>query len=118
VQAAIEHACKDVDLPAIGVWAQVPHYAAAMSYPAASIALLDGIRIVTGLEFDKKPLTDEAADVRARLDELVERNEEHGAHVRRLEEQDDAVRRAVEADLPSGDELAAEVERFLRDQDD
>jgi hypothetical protein len=56
--------------------------------------------------------------VRARLDELVERNEEHGAHVRRLEEQDDAVRRAVEADLPSGDELAAEVERFLRDQDD
>jgi predicted ATP-grasp superfamily ATP-dependent carboligase len=109
VQAAIEHACSHVDLPAIGVWAQVPHYAAGMSYPAASAALLDGIRIVSGLEFDKVPLRDEAREVRARLDDLVERNEEHATHVRRLEEQDDAVRRAVEADLPSGDELAAEV---------
>jgi predicted ATP-grasp superfamily ATP-dependent carboligase len=118
VQAAIEHACKDVDLPAIGVWAQVPHYAAAMPYPLASAALLDGIRIVSGLEFEKAPLRDEAAEVRSRLDDLVERNDEHAQHVRQLEEQDDAVRRAVEADLPSGDELAAEVERFLRDQDD
>jgi proteasome assembly chaperone (PAC2) family protein len=118
VQAAIEYACKDVDLPAIGLWAQVPHYAAAMPYPAASAALLDGIRIVTGLEFDKSHLNEEAVEVRTRLDDLVERNDEHGKHVRQLEEQDDALRRAAEADLPSGDELAAEVERFLRDQDD
>jgi predicted ATP-grasp superfamily ATP-dependent carboligase len=118
VQAAVEFACNEVDLPAIGVWAQVPHYAAAMPYPAASAALLDGIRIVSGLEFDKMPLQGEASEVRARLDDLVERNDEHAKHVRQLEEQDDAMRRAVEADLPSGDELAAEVERFLRDQDD
>jgi len=38
--------------------------------------------------------------------------------LRQLEEQDDAVRRAAADNLPSGDELAAEVERFLRDQDD
>ena len=73
---------------------------------------------MSGLDFDKTRLLDEAATVRERLDEIVERNDEHATHVRRLEEQDDAVRRAVEADLPSGDELAAEVERFLRDQDD
>ncbi|HEX7096655.1 MAG TPA: PAC2 family protein [Acidimicrobiales bacterium] len=118
VQAAIEHACTAVDLPAIGIWAQVPHYAAAMPYPAASVALLDGLRAVAGLRFDRDELVRAAADVRARLDALVSHNEEHAAHVRRLEEQDDALRRAVEADLPSGDELAAEVERFLRDQDD
>jgi predicted ATP-grasp superfamily ATP-dependent carboligase len=118
VQAAIEHACSDVDLPAIGLWAQVPHYAAAMPYPSASASLLDGIRVVTSLDFDKRSLGDEAAEVRERLDELVDRNVDHATHVRRLEEQDDAIRRAVEADLPSGDELAAEVERFLRDQDD
>ena len=118
VQAAIEHACTSVDIPAIGVWAQVPHYAAAMPYPEASAALLDGLRIVAGLQFDKRSLGDEAADVRTRLDEIVARNDEHAAHVSRLEEQDDAVRRAVEAELPTGDELAAEVERFLRDQDD
>ena len=82
------------------------------------MALLDGLRIVAGLQFDKSMLVDEAAEVRSRLDDLVSRNDEHAAHVQRLEEQDDAVRRAVEADLPSGDELAAEVERFLRDQGD
>jgi proteasome assembly chaperone (PAC2) family protein len=118
VQAAIEHACSSVDLPAIGVWAQVPHYAAAMPYPEASVALLDGLRIVAGLQFDKSNLVDEAATVRSRLDDIVARNDEHASHVQRLEEQDDAVRRAAEANLPSGDELAAEVERFLRDQDD
>ena len=118
VQAAIEHSCSTVDLPAIGIWAQVPHYAAAMPYPAAAAALLDGLRVVSGLSFDKRALREEAVEVRSRLDDLVARNEEHAALVQRLEEQDDALRRAVEADLPSGDELAAEVERFLRDQDD
>lgn len=118
VQAAIEHACSTVDIPAIGIWAQVPHYASAMPYPAASAALLDGLRVVSGLQFDKRALHEEADEVRSRLDDLVARNDEHAAHVQRLEEQDDALRRVVEADLPTGDELAAEVERFLRDQDD
>ena len=48
VQAAIERACADRGLPAIGVWAQVPHYAAAMPYPAASAALLEGVSRIAG----------------------------------------------------------------------
>jgi hypothetical protein len=116
VQAAIERACADADLPAIGLWAQVPHYAAGMPYPAASAALLDGVRLVAGLEFDNRVLLDEAVATRARLDELIARNDEHAALVHQLEEQDDDIRRAGEQQLPSGDELAAEVERFLRDQ--
>jgi proteasome assembly chaperone (PAC2) family protein len=116
VQAAIESACSEVDLPAMGIWAQVPHYASGMPYPAASVSLLEGVRVVTGLDFDKAPLAEEANAVRERLDELVDRNEEHATHVRRLEQQDDAIRRAVESELPSGDELAAEVEQYLRDQ--
>jgi PAC2 family len=116
VQAAIERECASVDLPAIGLWSQVPHYAAGMPYPAAAGALLDGMRVVAGLEFDGHSLTEAAAATRQHLDDLIARNDEHAALVRRLEEQDDVIRRAGEADLPSGDELAAEVERFLRNQ--
>lgn len=118
VQAAIERACVDYDIPAIGLWAQVPHYAATMPYPAAAAALLDGVRIVAGLEFDAEPLRDQAVATRARLDELVSRNPEHTEMLRQLEAQDDAIRRADEQELPSVDELAAEVEQFLREQDE
>jgi proteasome assembly chaperone (PAC2) family protein len=118
VQAAIERECADVDLPAIGLWAQVPHYASGMPYPASAAALLDGIRLVAGLEFSIDALTEEANVTRVQLDELIGRNDEHSALLRQLEEDDDAMRRATESDLPSGDELAAEVEQFLRDQEE
>ena len=118
VQAAIERKCVEFDIPAIGLWAQVPHYAATMPYPAAAAALLDGARIVAGLQFDAEPLREQSVATRQRLDELVSRNDEHAEMLRQLEAQDDAIRRADEDDLPSVDELAAEVEKFLRDQDD
>lgn len=118
VQAAIERKSAELDIPAIGLWAQVPHYAATMPYPAAAAALLDGVRIVTGLQFDAEPLRDQSVVTRQRLDELVSRNTEHSEMLRQLEAQDDAMRRADEHRLPSGDELAAEVEQFLREQDE
>jgi hypothetical protein len=80
--------------------------------------LLDGVRLVSGLEFDRAALLHEAATTREHLDDLIARNDEHAALVQQLEQQDDAIRRAGESDLPSGDELAAEFERFLRDQRD
>lgn len=118
VQAAIERRSVEYDIPAVGLWAQVPHYAATMPFPAAAAALLDGVRIVAGLQFDAEPLRDQAVATRARLDELVSRNPEHAEMLAQLEAQDDAMRRADEQELPSGDELAAEVEQFLREQDE
>ncbi len=118
VQAAIERKCVEYDIPAIGLWAQVPHYAGTLPYPAAAAALLDGARIVAGLQFDTTVLRDQAVATRARIDEMLERNDEHLEMVRQLEAQDDAIRRADEQELPSVDELAAEVEQFLREQDE
>lgn len=122
VQAAIERRCSDVGLPAIGLWAQVPHYAAGMPYPAASAALVDGLSELTGLALDSSALHRDAATTRARLDSLIAANEEHQAMVRQLEEHADAMERAEtdgrhQGQLPSGDELAAELERYLREQD-
>jgi proteasome assembly chaperone (PAC2) family protein len=119
VQAAIERRCAEAGLPAIGLWAQVPHYAAAMAYPAASAALLENLAQMADLSFDLTALQSEAQATRGRIDELIADNAEHQAMVARLEEQYD--HRASGAPLggllPSGDELAAELERFLRDQD-
>jgi PAC2 family len=120
VQAAIERRSAEVGIPAIGLWAQVPHYAAAMPYPAASAALIEGLADTTGLVLDAGDLPAEAEATRARLDELIALREEHQDMVRQLEvEADDTEAAAPLAagPLPSGDELAAELERFLRDQE-
>jgi predicted ATP-grasp superfamily ATP-dependent carboligase len=122
VQAAIERRCADVGLPAIGLWAQVPHYAAAMPYPAASAALIDGLADLTGLSLDSSSLREQARAARTRIDELINENPEHRKMVELLEAQVDSATPSEPAGglgqgpLPSGDELAAEFERFLRDQ--
>jgi predicted ATP-grasp superfamily ATP-dependent carboligase len=118
VQAAIERKCVEYDLRAIGLWAQVPHYASGMPYPAAAAALLDGVRIVSGLQFEAEHLREQSLATRHRLDELVARNDEHREMLRQLELQDDAMRQADVRNLADDDGLAAEVEQFLRDQAD
>lgn len=114
VQAAIEQHAQSVGIPSVGAWAQVPHYAAAMAYPAASLALIEAVEDLTGLSLDVGGLATDAVNTAKRIDELVESNEEHAAMVHALEAQVDAT--PSPEDLPSGDELAAELEKFLRDQ--
>jgi proteasome assembly chaperone (PAC2) family protein len=123
VQAAIERRATDVGLPAIGLWAQVPHYVAAMPYPAASMALLEGLAAVAGIRIDSPTLRQEMNGTRERIDSLIGQNDEHLRMVQQLEAAVDS-ELAPETGtglgagpLPSGDELAAELERFLRDQD-
>ena len=126
VSAAIERAFADADKPAVGIWARVPHYVATMPYPAASAALLDALSRMTGLMVDTSELHRAGDSARQQIDGLVANNPEHLAMVRQLEAQVDAGDDHVAGrasglfsntgNLPSGDELAAELERFLRDQ--
>ncbi len=116
VQAAIERRCAEVDLPAIGLWAQVPHYTSAMAYPAASLALLEALATVAKVTVPTGDLAEEAATARARLDAIIADNPEHGEMVQHLEREADHQVQA--GPLPSGDDLAAELEQFLREQGD
>jgi len=117
VQAAIEEQATSMYLPAVGLWAQVPHYASAMPYPAAGAALIESLNEVAGLHFGTGNLADDAVAARGRLDSLIADSDEHQQLVRQLEEQVDALADADGRPLPSGEELAAELERFLREQD-
>lgn len=127
VSASLEHEMHERGIPALGIWAQVPHYIASMSYPAASVALLDGLRDATGLVIDAASLRGEVMIQRRRLDALVVGNDEHRSMLDQLEQIYDAgddEREAANAahqgpslEMRSADELAAEVEEYLRGQD-
>jgi predicted ATP-grasp superfamily ATP-dependent carboligase len=116
VQAALERQFADLGLPAVGLWARVPHYATAMPYPEASAVLLDGLERLTGVRVDTGDLRAAAQSTRTRLDELVANSEEHAALVHQLEAAVDAETERPLGSIPSGDELAAELERFLREE--
>lgn len=109
-------------VPSIGLWARVPHYAAGLPYPDASIQLLDGLARVTGVRVDTTELREAAGETHRRLDELASNSAQHRTLIRQLESQFDAEAEnesavaAGWANLPTGDELAAELEKFLRDQ--
>ncbi|HWE56956.1 MAG TPA: PAC2 family protein [Acidimicrobiales bacterium] len=117
VQGALEVAFGEAGIPAVGIWARVPHYLAAMPYPAASAALLDGLARLAEIEIDTGTLQAAAAASSQQIAQLIAASEEHTALVRQLEEQHDSEMPAESADfgdIPSGDEIAAELERFLR----
>jgi proteasome assembly chaperone (PAC2) family protein len=117
--SALELAFGDVGIPAVTLWARVPHYVAAMPFPDASAALLDGLASVAELSFDSSPLRHAADSSRRQVDQLIADNEEHQTMVRKLEENIDASEgnpMGVE-EVPSGEEIAAELEKFLRGED-
>ncbi|MEQ1785468.1 MAG: PAC2 family protein [Acidimicrobiales bacterium] len=116
VQGMIERRAALRGLPAIGLWAQVPHYVAAMPYPAASLALLQGANRVAGLDLPIADLPERAEASRTRINELIGQNPEHAAMLEQLEAQADHQATSTELSATSGDELAAELERFLREQ--
>ncbi|MCC6227041.1 MAG: PAC2 family protein [Microthrixaceae bacterium] len=115
-QTAIEMATHQAGIPTLGLWVQVPHYISGLPYPAASTALLDGLQRISGIEFSRGSLADQAVASRSQLDELVADNEQHQQMVQQLEELYDSQDQLGFGPLPTGDELAAEFQAFLRDQ--
>jgi len=127
ILAALERRLTPTGVPSVGIWARVPHYAASMPYPPASVQLLEGLTAVAGIRVEVPELVEAAEATRRHLDELTANSVQHMALVRQLEAQVDSengdpsgegqaeATAAGWGTLPSGDELAAEVERFLRD---
>lgn len=95
-------------IPAIGLFAQVPHYVST-SYPTASIALLTALGRHLGVEVPVGPLATQALERRSMLDAATAADEQTKSYVERLEALSD------ESRLPEGDELIADIERFLRE---
>lgn len=116
-QAVIEVEAAAAGIQAVGIWAQVPHYLAAASYPPASLALLEALASLSGGTFDAGSLAQKTLATRSRLDELVSRNPDHVTMLEQLEAAYDDLHELADR-LPTGEDLAAELERFLRSRDD
>ena len=109
--SVLELAASTSGIPAVGFFAQVPHYVNA-SYPTASIALLTALGRHLGIKVPVGPLATRALERRNMLDAAAANDEDTKAHVERLE------LLADESRLPEGDELIADIERFLREGGD
>jgi proteasome assembly chaperone (PAC2) family protein len=109
--SVLEHAVSGSGIPTVGFFAQVPHYLSA-AYPQAAIELLNHVGRFLGEEPPLGELPMQALETRALLDAATAADERTKAHVERLEEMADQAR------LPAGDDLIADIERFLRDRGD
>ena len=107
--SVLDIAVSEAGVPAVGYFAQVPHYVSG-AYPAAALALLNAVARHIGVEPPLGGLVAEAQQLRTRLDTAATVDETTREYVKRLEAMADEER------LPSGDELISEIERFLRDQ--
>ncbi len=106
--SVLEMAMAEGGIPAVGYFAQVPHYVSG-PYPAASLALVEALGRHLGITLPTGDLAEEARQLRTRLDTATALEETTRTYVERLEAMVDEQR------LPSGDDLIGEIERFLRE---
>ena len=111
-------ACRERDLSAASLWAAVPHYAAAVPNPKAGLALLRRLEGMIGIAVEAGELEEAADAFEHQVSEAVAANPEIKEMVQRLEEQQDEVAGFSQDDVPSGDAIAQEFQRFLRQQRD
>jgi predicted ATP-grasp superfamily ATP-dependent carboligase len=114
IVGVLHTACAQAGLPSASLWAAVPHYVAAASNPKAALALLRRIEVLIGVSVDVSELETSAADYERQVGMAVRSDPDIQAFVERLEQAADSEEQDVAEDVPSGDILASEFQRFLR----
>lgn len=110
IVGVLNHTAGDMDIPAISLWAAIPHYVASPPCPKATLALLNHLEDVLDVPIPLGDLPEESRAWQVGVDELATEDDEVADYVRQLEEQRDT------AELPeaSGEAIAKEFERYLR----
>lgn len=108
--------CKSADIPSVSLWAAVPHYVSLAPSPRAALALVRRFGELMEIDVDVKELEHAADEYAEQVSEAVSTDAETAAYVEELEQRVDAL--ASETDLPSGETLAAELTRFLREREE
>jgi proteasome assembly chaperone (PAC2) family protein len=115
IVGVVHDACKRANIPSASLWAAVPHYVSLAPSPKAASALCARLADLLGTEIDTAEL-DEAADAYVhQVSEAIATDEETAAYVEELERRVDEL---DESDIPSGESLAAELSRFLREREE
>jgi predicted ATP-grasp superfamily ATP-dependent carboligase len=115
IVGVLHDACREAGLPSASLWAAVPHYASLAASPKAALALCTRLGDLLGTELDLGDLERAAEAYERQVSEAVSSDEETEAYVHELERRRDAL--GEELDVPSGETLAAELTRFLREHE-
>jgi proteasome assembly chaperone (PAC2) family protein len=116
IVGVLHDACRQAGIPSASLWAAVPHYVSLTPSPRAAVALCERLGSLIGVEVDVEELEEAAQSYEEQVSEAVASDEETASYVEELERRSDSIEEST--DLPSGDALAAELTRFLRERDE
>ena len=116
ITGVLHRACAEGGLPSVSFWASVPHYLPAIPSAPAALALLESLSGLLGVEVDTSDLERGAAAYQEQVSAAVSQDSDLAAYVRMLEDRFDAQAGQESRDLPTGDDLARELESFLREE--
>ncbi len=116
IVGVLHDACREAGIPSASLWAAVPHYVSLTPSPRAAVALCERLGSLIGVDIDVEELEEAAQSYEEQVSEAVASDEETASYVEELERRSDSIEEST--DLPSGDALAAELTRFLRERDE
>jgi predicted ATP-grasp superfamily ATP-dependent carboligase len=114
VVGVLHDACRGVDLPSVSFWAAVPHYVSLTPSPRAALALCERLGDLLGTSIETEELEEASAAYVDQVSEAVSSDPDTATYVEELETRADEI---LEEDVPSGEALAAELTRFLRNRE-
>jgi predicted ATP-grasp superfamily ATP-dependent carboligase len=107
--------CRNAGITSLSLWAAVPHYVSLAPSPRAALALVRRFAELMQIEIDVNELDQAASEYSEQVSEAVSADADTAAYVEELERRVDML--TEEEHLPSGDTLAAELTRFLRERE-
>ncbi len=116
IVGVVHDACRQANVPSVSLWAAVPHYVSLAPSPRAALALVRRFGELLGVDIDVVELEQASDEYSEQVSEAVSTDAETAAYVEELERRVDMLEAAD--DLPSGDTLAAELTRFLREREE
>ena len=115
IVGVLHDACREARLPSVSLWAAVPHYVSLAPSPRAALALCTRLSSILDVPIDVAELEAMIDGYTNHVSEAVSSDDEAVAYVDELEQRADMIE---EEDIPSGDSLAAELTRFLREREE
>jgi proteasome assembly chaperone (PAC2) family protein len=115
IVGVLRDACRTAGITSLSLWAAVPHYVSLAPSPRAALALVRRFAELMRIEVDVSELDQAASEYSEQVSEAVSADADTAAYVEELERRVDML--TEEEHLPSGDTLAAELTRFLRERE-
>ena len=116
ITGVLHRACAEGGLPSVSFWASVPHYLPAIPSAPAALALLESLSGLLGVEVDTSDLERGAAAYQEQVSAAVSQDSDLASYVRMLEDRFDSQVDQGPRYLPTGDDLARELESYLREE--